>query len=352
MRACVAVLAFAPLAFTTAGSVSHAATPRTKAYFVSGQQLVGLPAIASTPRGAVTNVIAGPPLRKGLQTFIPKATRVRRASRVGSTATVDVSSAFASGTVESRTARIAQLVYTVSSLRGVRRVLIRVEGRVPERSAFPLFDVSRPLTRADIARPKRKLPPNPQPRLRPPSEATRKLQQRLADLSFLPVDDVDGRMGPETTFAVIGFQKWAGLARDGIPGPATMMALRSAVRPTAIVSGSGQRIEVLLDRQLALLERGNRVVLTVPVSTGRGVNATPPGSFRVFRKEVKSWSYPFQVWLPWASYFVGGVAFHEYPDVPTQAASHGCVRVPQYWSRRVYRFAPIGTPVRVFTRSV
>lgn len=148
-------------------------------------------------------------------------------------------------------------------------------------------------------------------------------------------------MGPETTFAVIGFQKWAGLARDGIPGPATMMALRSAVRPMAIVAGSGQRVEVLLDRQLALLERGSRVVLTVPVSTGRGVNATPPGSFRVFRKEVKSWPYPFQVWLPWASYFVGGVAFHEYPDVPTQAASHGCVRVPQYWSRRLYRFAPI-----------
>jgi lipoprotein-anchoring transpeptidase ErfK/SrfK len=93
-------------------------------------------------------------------------------------------------------------------------------------------------------------------------------------------------------------------------------------------------------------------MLTIPVSTGKGENATPPGSFRVFRKEIKSWSYPFQVWLPWASYFVGGVAFHEYPDVPTQAASHGCVRVPQYWSQLLYRFAAIGTPVRVFTRSL
>jgi lipoprotein-anchoring transpeptidase ErfK/SrfK len=71
-----------------------------------------------------------------------------------------------------------------------------------------------------------------------------------------------------------------------------------------------------------------------------------------FRKEVKSRSYPFQVWLPWASYFFGGVAFHEYPDVPNEAASHGCVRVPQYWSQRLYRFAPVGTPVRVLTRSV
>jgi peptidoglycan hydrolase-like protein with peptidoglycan-binding domain len=234
----------------------------------------------------------------------------------------------------------------------VRSVLVLVEGQTPPRSAFPLLDLSAPLTRGDIARPKRALPTSPQPRLRPPSPATRKLQQRLADLGFLPAADVDGRAGPETTFAVIGFQKWAGLGRDGVPGPATMRALSSAVRPMPIVPGSGQRIEVLLDRQLALLEQGSRVVLTVPVSTGKGVNATPPGVFGIFRKEVKSWSYPFQIWLPWASYFVGGIAFHEYPDVLTQAASHGCVRVPQYWSQLLYRFAPIGTQVRVLTRSL
>jgi len=79
-----------------------------------------------------------------------------------------------------------------------------------------------------------------------------------------------------------------------------MRALTTAARPTPIAFGTGQRIEVLLERQLALLERGSHVVLTVPVSTGKGVNATPPGSFMVFRKEIKSWSYPFQEWLPWA----------------------------------------------------
>jgi lipoprotein-anchoring transpeptidase ErfK/SrfK len=151
---------------------------------------------------------------------------------------------------------------------------------------------------------------------------------------------------------VTGFQKWAGLTRDGVAGSATIQALASASRPMPIVFGSGRKIEVLLDRQLVLLEQGGRVVLTVPVSTGKGVNATPPGSFQILRKEVKSWSYPFQEWLPWASYFYGGIAFHEYPDVPTQAASHGCVRVPRYWSQRLYRFAPIGTPVRVLTRSI
>jgi hypothetical protein len=283
---------------------------------------------------------------------VPAAARVRRTSRSGSTVTVDLSAAFAKGWPAWRNARLAQLVYTVSSIRGVRSVLVRVEGQEPARSAFPLYDLSVPLTRGDVARPKSTLPPHPQPRLKPPSPAIRKLQQRLADLSFLPADDIDGRAGPETTFAVTGFQKWAGLTRDGVAGSATIQALASASRPMPIVFGSGRKIEVLLDRQLVLLEQGGRVVLTVPVSTGKGVNATPPGSFQILRKEVKSWSYPFQEWLPWASYFYGGIAFHEYPDVPTQAASHGCVRVPRYWSQRLYRFAPIGTPVRVLTRSI
>jgi len=334
------------------GATAHAGTPGTKTYFVLGQQLVPVQVVARTPRAAVAKLIAGPPAGRGLRTFVPGATRVRRTSHPGSTVTVDLSAAFASGRTAWRNARLAQLVYTVSSVRGVRSVLVRIEGQEPAPSAFPLYDLSVPLTRRDIARPKSELPPHPQPRLKPPSPAIKKLQRRLADLSFLPAADIDGRAGPETTFAVTGFQKWSGLARDGVAGTATMRALATAIRPMPIAIGSGQRIEVLLDRQLALLEEGSRVVLTIPVSTGKGENATPPGSFQVFRKEAKSWSYPFQEWLPWASYFYGGIAFHEYPDVPTSAASHGCVRVPRYWSQLLYRFAPVGTPMRVLTRSL
>ena len=349
--ACVVV---AVLTAAVGGSAAHGATPGTKAYFVLGQQLVGVPVAAPTPRGAVAQLLAGPPARPGLLSFVPKSVRLRHSSRSGSTATVDLSAAFGRGTPGSRTARLAQLVYTVSSVRGVRSVLVLIEGRTPGPAVFPHLDLGRPLTRRDIARPKVPLPSPSQPRLKPPSPAIKKLQQRLADLSFLPATDIDGRAGPETSFAVTAFQKWAGLGRDGVAGQATMRALASAARPAPITVGtSGRRIEVLLDRQLALIVQGNRVVLTIPVSTGKGVaNATPPGSFQIFRKEVKSWSYPFQEWLPWASYFNGGIAFHEYPDVPTQAASHGCVRVPQYWSQLLYRFAPIGTAVRVLTRSV
>ncbi len=49
---------------------------------------------------------------------------------------------------------------------------------------------------------------------------------------------------------------------------------------------------------------------------------------------------PFQTWLPYASYFFQGIAFHEYPDVPVYPASHGCVRVPAPEAKGVYGFAP------------
>ena len=85
----------------------------------------------------------------------------------------------------------------------------------------------------------------------------------------------------------------------------------------------------------------------VHTSTGVG-GITPSGSFRVYRKETLSWSVPFGVWMPYASYFIGGIAMHEYSSVPGYPASHGCVRLPAGDAERVYRFARYGTPVFVF----
>jgi len=338
------------------GPTTGRATTGAKTYFVLGQQLVAVPALRATIKDAVAQLITGPrtaEIRRGVRSFVPKTLKLETAARTGHTATVDLSSAFAQGgTAEARTARLAQLVFTVSSIPGVTSVLVRIDGRSPASGVFPHFDLTQPVTRAEIIRPKVVLPKYPAPRLGPPSPAIRKLQRRLAELSYLPANRVDGRAGNETTFAVIAFQKWAGLPRDGVVGPATTKALATAERPLPITPGTGNRIEVLLDRQLALLIEGNRVLLTVAVSTGKGSNATPPGSFRIFRKEIKSWSYPFQVWLPWASYFVGGIAFHEYPDVPTQAASHGCVRVPRYDAQLLYKFGSLRTPVKVITKSI
>jgi peptidoglycan hydrolase-like protein with peptidoglycan-binding domain/TPR repeat protein len=59
------------------------------------------------------------------------------------------------------------------------------------------------------------------------SKAVRALQRRLINLGYSP-GPVDGRYGPLTERAVIGFQAAHGVRVDGIAGPLTSAALRSA----------------------------------------------------------------------------------------------------------------------------
>jgi lipoprotein-anchoring transpeptidase ErfK/SrfK len=61
-----------------------------------------------------------------------------------------------------------------------------------------------------------------------------------------------------------------------------------------------------------------------------------------------SWSNLFDVWLPWASYIVGGIAIHGFASVPPYPASHGCIRVPMSEAPGVYVWATLNTPVSVW----
>lgn len=322
-------------------------------FFAQGEQLIPVARRAGTVEGALAALLRGPmkaEAAKGMKTYLRADTALRSVAVERGIATVDLGARLTSGADQDVLgARLAQVVSTAAAVPGVKGVRLRANGATV---SLPGLPADRPLTPAALARPSA-----PFPELRElaatasPSPATRALQQRLADLGFLRPGGVDGLSGPETRFAIIAFQKWARLPRDGVATAATRQRLGEAARPRPRSGGRGRRIEVLLDRQLALLIDGPRVVRTIHVSTGGPRTRTPAGSYSVFRKERRSWSVPFRVWLPWASYFVGGIAFHEYPDVPVQPASHGCVRVPRYDAPTVYEFCPRGTPVKVLTSS-
>lgn len=175
--------------------------------------------------------------------------------------------------------------------------------------------------------------------------AVRALQSSLVRLTYLPSSGVDGVFGVQTWQAVVAFQGWSGLARDGIVGPGTRSALTRAWRPTPWSTAAG--FEIHITQQVLLLVRNAQVQRTIHVSTGaRG--ATPLGHFRIYRRETMSWSVPFHVWMPLAQYFDRGYAMHEFADVPAYAASHGCVRVPKGDARAVWNFGALG--MRVWTR--
>ncbi|MGH2841743.1 MAG: L,D-transpeptidase family protein [Solirubrobacteraceae bacterium] len=175
------------------------------------------------------------------------------------------------------------------------------------------------------------------------------IQQRLTELHY-PAGPVDGCAGPRTALAIQAFQRANGLVSDGTVGPRTLRAL---LHPRVLHPASRRRdphIEIDLGHQLLMRVRNRRIVAIYAVSTGKPRHETPPGRYRVQRRERRSWSREHHVWLRWATYFNGrGFAIHA-GRVRPFAASHGCVRVAPEFAPQVYRATRVG--MRVLVRKI
>ena len=179
----------------------------------------------------------------------------------------------------------------------------------------------------------------------------RRLRRDLVRLGYLPPRAFGPNYDERVMHAVTALQKWENLPRDGTVGKSARRAIRRLRVPRPELRLHRKvRAEVLLDRQLLLIIHGGHVIRTLPISSGVG-GLTPPGTYSVYTKAQTSWSKRFKVWLPWASYFNAGIAFHGYPDVPVVAASHGCIRVPLKFAREVFALLPVGARVDVITTS-
>jgi murein L,D-transpeptidase YcbB/YkuD len=73
--------------------------------------------------------------------------------------------------------------------------------------------------------------------------SAREVQLRLVALRYLPPDAVNGRWDDRTTQALTAFQAWQGLDRDGVAGPRTLAALRTAAIPKPTRPTRGRSIE-------------------------------------------------------------------------------------------------------------
>ena len=311
---------------------------RAQVSFLKAGEPVAVGRSAPGIPGVVRSLLAGPTRReraKGITSAVPVGTPLREVRIARRVVTVDLGARFAAGRDEtSLRARVGQLVRTLRSVPGVLGVRVRIEGGVPL-GLFPGYDLRRPVRTPIEAEP----------------VGLRGTQQLLADLGFMARSGVTGRPAEETSVAVLAFEKWSGLPRDGTLDAAVRAALSRAVRPQPLLRRAGRRVEIHLGRQVALQIVDGRVERVFHISSGAG-GATPAGSFRVYRKERMSWSVPFSTWMPWASYFVGGIAFHAYGSVPAYPASHGCVRMMPRDAPLLYAFATHGTPVDVVWEGV
>ncbi len=187
---------------------------------------------------------------------------------------------------------------------------------------------------------------------------TREAEQHLSELGYW-TGAVDGRFDPATRSALIAFQKWEGRPLTGRLTLDELDAIRTSALPKARELGYAH-VEVDLDRQVLLLINEEGVVVRVlPVSTGNSkpfidegqtsVAYTPRGRFIVYDKTA-GWEKGYFGSMYYSNYISGGVAIHGSPNVPTQPASHGCIRIPMFAARELSKLLPLGTIVLVYDK--
>jgi len=120
-------------------------------------------------------------------------------------------------------------------------------------------------------------------------------------------------------------------------------------RADAAASAAGPvRVLVSLPLQIAFVFKGGDLIGVSSVSSGAAGYDTPTGTFTILQKDKdhKSNIYddapmPYMLRLTW-----DGVALHA-GKVTGEPASHGCVRLPAAFARKLYDIADLGATVSV-----
>jgi len=113
------------------------------------------------------------------------------------------------------------------------------------------------------------------------------------------------------------------------------------------ISGE-QRVVISLENQLAFLYRGNELVAAASISTGKEGKESPAGVFQILTKTPMHRSKKYDnAPMPFAQFITDyGVALHAGPN-PGHPASHGCIRLPSAFAKKLYAVTDVGTPVLI-----
>jgi hypothetical protein len=172
------------------------------------------------------------------------------------------------------------------------------------------------------------------------------LERRLVSLHYR-LEGVNRDYDFRTGDAVVAFRKVQDMSRVFTVDAAVWRALADPIVARARSRDNGFHIEVNQTHQVLYTVQDGQITNILHISSGKPSTPTHDGTFRVNRK-IAGYS-PNHLYYP--SYFDGNRALHGWTDVPTYAASHGCVRIPYWNAKFIYRLAKIGTPVIVYHRS-
>ncbi|HXF29912.1 MAG TPA: L,D-transpeptidase [Solirubrobacterales bacterium] len=107
---------------------------------------------------------------------------------------------------------------------------------------------------------------------------------------------------------------------------------------------AGEHAEVPLDKQVLVLIKDGKPFAIYPVSTGKPSTPTITGHYEFYRQEP---GYNSEG-MYYSFYWHNGYAVHGYHEVPTYAASHGCVRTFIADQPRIYEQLHYGESIFVW----
>jgi hypothetical protein len=171
----------------------------------------------------------------------------------------------------------------------------------------------------------------------------RALQRRLRELGY--VTRINGHYGADTARAVLALRKVIGASRSSSATGAIFHRLvRGGGRFVVRHPKAGRHAEFDWSRQVLALAKGARPYKILHASSGKPSTPTVFGHFRFYSKTAGMNSHG----MYYSNYFIGGYAIHGYADVPTYAASHGCIRIPIPSAVSVYRSIRLGDDIYVY----
>jgi peptidoglycan hydrolase-like protein with peptidoglycan-binding domain len=173
--------------------------------------------------------------------------------------------------------------------------------------------------------------------------AVRVLQRELQALGY--VIGAPGVVDARTSRAVLAFRKVAGMARTTEASEDVFRRLaHGAGRFKVRFPKQGKHVEADLSLQVMALIRGGKVERIYPISSGKPSTPTILGSYRVYSKAPGTNAKG----MVFTSYFHGGYGIHGYVEVPTFAASHGCLRTPVPDAVSIFNWISYGNYVDVY----
>jgi peptidoglycan hydrolase-like protein with peptidoglycan-binding domain len=177
-------------------------------------------------------------------------------------------------------------------------------------------------------------------------ESVRVLQSELDALHYAV--PLSGVFDEGTGQALIAYRKMTGLERIPYAGTRVFERLQRGEGSFHVrYRQDGRHVEANLTKQLlAEIEPGGRVYRIYTTSSGKPSTPTVIGRFRVYEKTPGENSEG----MVDSNYFIRGYAIHGYAEVPTYAASHGCLRVPIPDAPSIYGWVREGTPVDVYNQ--